>query len=80
MTTWINNLPPDLALAIVEISLFDLLAPFRAILTATFGNAPELSSDRIVDDMDHLKYPSLRADFFQNLLNGLSIPASLILL
>lgn len=74
MTAWIDNLPPDMASSIVEYNFFDSLAPCRELFTATFGIAPEISSDGhgpSLNDNDHLKNNSPRSKFFHNLLNGL---------
>lgn len=73
MTSWIDNLPPDMASAIVDFNLLAHLAPSRAIVTATFGIAPEISSDATLDDITHLEVTSPRSEFVHNILNSLGI-------
>lgn len=70
MTAWIDTLPTELASAIAESNLFELLAPCRTTFTAAFGEAPILSSDEAsLDDIGHLSHEPTRSAFFCNLLS-----------
>lgn len=70
MTAWIDTLPRELASAIAESNLFELLSPYRTNFTATFGEAPILTSDEAsLDDIDHLDHNPTRSAFFSNLLS-----------
>ncbi|KAL0631052.1 hypothetical protein Q9L58_010091 [Maublancomyces gigas] len=69
MTAWIDTLPSELASAIAESNLSELLAPYRTRFASTFGEAPILSSDEAsLDDICHLNHNHIRSAFFYNLL------------
>lgn len=75
MTPWIDTLPSELASAIVESNILELLAPFCASFTATFGEAPVFSSSDVsLEDTDHLTHGFARSAFFYSLLSELGMP------
>lgn len=81
MASWIDSLPNELASAISESNILELLAPFRARFTATFGEPPILSSDVSLEDANHLARGFARSAFFYDLLSvsGLSTVAFCLL-
>lgn len=69
MPPWIDSLPKELASAVSESNILELLAPFRASFTAIFGEPPILSSNVSLEDANHLTHAFARSAFFSDLLS-----------